>query len=99
MSADYHHKATWLFITALCAAALAAGAWYLHSGAQYTTYRIETHDRVSGLIVDSPVEFHGVEIGRVTKIEEAVLHPQITLLHLRIHVHHGPLGAHRPRDP
>jgi len=69
MSADYHRKATRLFIAILCVAALAAGAWYLRSSAQYTTYRIETHDRVSGLIVDSPVEFHGVDVGNVTKIE------------------------------
>ena len=69
MSADYHRKATLLFTGALCLAALAAGFWYLHSSAQYTTYQIETHDKVSGLIVDSPVEFHGVEVGNVTKVE------------------------------
>ena len=69
MSTDYHWKAKVLFIATLCVAALAAGLWYLHSSAQYTTYRIETRDPVSGLIVDSPVEFHGVEVGSVRKIE------------------------------
>jgi phospholipid/cholesterol/gamma-HCH transport system substrate-binding protein len=48
---------------------LAAGGWYLRSSARYVTYRIEAHDPVSGPIVDSPVELHGVEIGNVARIE------------------------------
>jgi ABC-type transporter Mla subunit MlaD len=68
-STDYHGKAKLLFAAVLCVAALAAGLYYRHYSAQYTTYRVETHDPVSGLIVDSPVEFHGVEVGNVTKIE------------------------------
>ncbi len=44
-------------------------AWYLLSSGQYTTYQIVTRDSVSGLIVDAPVEFHGVEVGKVVKVE------------------------------
>ena len=66
---DYHRKATLLFIAVLSLAALAAGLSYLHSAARYTTYRIQTQDSVSGLIVNSPVELHGVEVGTVAKIE------------------------------
>jgi ABC-type transporter Mla subunit MlaD len=45
---------------------LAAGAiWLAYGAARYTTYEIVTNDPVSGLIADAPVEFHGVEVGRV----------------------------------
>jgi phospholipid/cholesterol/gamma-HCH transport system substrate-binding protein len=71
MSADVHLKARLVFAAVFCASGLAAGAWYLWSSGQYTIYRIETHDPVSGLIADSPVELHGVEVGKVTKIELA----------------------------
>lgn len=43
-------------------------AWYLFSSARYTTYEIRTADPVSGLIADSPVEFHGVEVGKVRRV-------------------------------
>jgi phospholipid/cholesterol/gamma-HCH transport system substrate-binding protein len=82
MAIDFHSKAKLLFVVILCAAALAAGLWYLRSSAQYTTYRIETHDPVSGLIVDSPVELHGVEVGSVTKIE--LTGPQTVGILLRV---------------
>jgi ABC-type transporter Mla subunit MlaD len=82
MTADYHHNAKLLFIAALCLAALAAGFWYVQSLAQYTTYRMETHDSISGLIVDSPVEFHGVEVGYVRKIE--LIDPRTVSILLRV---------------
>ena len=82
MPADYHRKATLLFTAALCAAVLAAGFWYVRSSAQYTMYRIQTHDSVSGLIADSPVEFHGVEVGNVTRIE--LIDPKTVGIVLRV---------------
>src|SRR5438105_3532965 len=69
VSANVVRKARLLFAAVLCAGGLAAGLWYIWSSAQYMTYQIETHDSVSGLIADSPVELHGVEVGKVTKIE------------------------------
>src|SRR5690349_1122195 len=30
---------------------------------------METHDSVHGLVAGAPIEFHGVEVGKVTKIE------------------------------
>ena len=71
MSANVHGKARLIFLALLGAGGLAAGLGYFWSSGQYTTYRIETHDSVSGLIVDSPVELHGVEVGKVTRIELA----------------------------
>jgi phospholipid/cholesterol/gamma-HCH transport system substrate-binding protein len=79
---DFHQKAKLLFIAVLCVILLAAGLWYLRSSAQYTTYRIETHYSVSGLIVDSPVELHGVEVGHVTRIE--LTDPQTVGILLRV---------------
>jgi phospholipid/cholesterol/gamma-HCH transport system substrate-binding protein len=64
-----HLKAKLIFIVVLCVGSLGVAYWYLWSSGQYTTYRLETHDPVSGLIADSPVELHGVEIGKVTSIE------------------------------
>lgn len=55
---------------AALAVVFAAGAvWMAFSSARYTTYQVETQDTVSGLIADSPVEFHGVEVGRVRSVE------------------------------
>lgn len=48
---------------------LASGlVWYLRMESAYLTYQLRTGDAVSGLIVDAPVEFHGVEVGRVAQI-------------------------------
>ena len=44
-------------------------AWKLTSSARYTTYEIRTHDVVSGLIADAPVEYHGVDVGKVKSVE------------------------------
>lgn len=57
-----------VFILLVVAGAL---GWYLAGSAQYTTYQIRTQDSVSGLLVDAPVEFHGVEVGKVQHINLA----------------------------
>src|SRR5689334_907736 len=64
-----HWKARLIFAAALCAGAAAGGGWYLWSSGHYATYRLETHDSVSGLVTDAPVELHGVEVGRVTQVK------------------------------
>lgn len=69
MAIDVYTKGRVLFFAAVGAAGLAALVWYGWSSSQYRTYRIETHDAVSGLIIDSPVELHGVEVGKVSKVE------------------------------
>lgn len=69
MATDVHRTARLIFTATLCAVGFAIGLWYLWSSGQHTTYRIETHDPVSGLIADSPVELYGVEVGKVTQIE------------------------------
>jgi phospholipid/cholesterol/gamma-HCH transport system substrate-binding protein len=44
-------------------------AWYFLASTRYTTFQLRTPDPVSGLIVDAPVEFHGVEVGKVKRVE------------------------------
>lgn len=56
------------FALVLLVGAIAGYAWYLRASSQYTTYQIVTHDSVSGLLVDAPVELHGVEVGKVQQV-------------------------------
>jgi len=64
-----NRRARLLFAGVIVAVFAAGGLWMLLSSTAYTTYRIETTDVVSGLIADAPVEFHGVEVGRVRSVE------------------------------
>jgi phospholipid/cholesterol/gamma-HCH transport system substrate-binding protein len=66
---DPDRKAQILFAAVLVGGLLAAAGWYVTSAAGYTTYQISTKDPVSGLIVDAPIEFHGVDVGKVKQIE------------------------------
>jgi phospholipid/cholesterol/gamma-HCH transport system substrate-binding protein len=59
------HRAWLLFGLLLLLGAAVGLAWYLYSSTGYATFEIRTADPVSGLIADSPVEFHGVEVGKV----------------------------------
>src|SRR6266511_5648703 len=69
MKLDADSKARIAFALVLLLAAAAGAAWYLFSSSRYTTYQIQTHDPVSGLIADAPVEYHGVDVGKVTSVE------------------------------
>src|SRR5690348_9575871 len=68
--ADYvHRKASLLFAAVLFFCVVVALGWLFWSSYQYRTYEMETHDSVHGLVAGAPIEFHGVEVGKVTKIE------------------------------
>ncbi len=71
MKLDADRKAQLLFVAVLVVGFLAGLGWYVASEAGYTTYQISTKDPVSGLIVDAPIEFHGVDVGKVKHIELA----------------------------
>lgn len=71
MKVDAEAKARIAFALTLFVVVAALVTWYAVASLGYTTYRIETRDPVSGLIVDAPVEFHGVDVGKVAKIELA----------------------------
>ena len=57
-----------LFVTVLLISAVAGAIWYSHSVSSYATYQIHTEDPISGLAIDAPIEFHGVEVGKVKAI-------------------------------
>jgi len=62
---------------------LAAGvAWHSLTSTHYTTFEIRTNDSVSGLIADAPVEFHGVEVGKVKTVE--LLDPRLVSIRLSV---------------
>jgi phospholipid/cholesterol/gamma-HCH transport system substrate-binding protein len=69
MKLDADNKARIAFAFVLLLGAAAGIVWYLLSSSRYTTYQIQTHDPVSGLIADAPVEYHGVDVGKVKSVD------------------------------
>lgn len=69
MKNDVNSKARLLFVAFLLISIVAGAIWYVLSASQYAKYQIQTRDSVSGLIADAPIEFHGVEVGKVESIE------------------------------
>jgi ABC-type transporter Mla subunit MlaD len=61
-------RAWWIFVSLLVLTAALAAAWLAIDRGRYTTYELRTHEAVSGLIADAPVEFHGVDVGRVERV-------------------------------
>jgi phospholipid/cholesterol/gamma-HCH transport system substrate-binding protein len=57
-----------MFVTVPLVSIVAGAIWYLNSASRYATYQIHTEDPVSGLAIDAPIEFHGVEVGKVKSI-------------------------------
>ena len=68
MKIDTNTMARLMFVTVLLISTVVGAIWYLHSVSGYATYQIDTPDPVSGLTVDAPIEFHGVEVGKVNNI-------------------------------
>jgi len=69
MKTDINTKARLAFVAFLLISIVAGTIWYFFSASQYATYQIYTQDSVSGLIADAPIEFHGVDVGRVKGIK------------------------------
>jgi len=63
------HRAWVLFGFVLLVSTAAGLTWYMVASTRYGTFDIRTADPVSGLIADSPVEFHGVEVGKVRRVQ------------------------------
>jgi phospholipid/cholesterol/gamma-HCH transport system substrate-binding protein len=58
-----------IFLAVLLLLTVVGAMWYLRSVSRYASYQILTEDPVSGLAVDAPIEFHGVEVGKVKTIK------------------------------
>jgi phospholipid/cholesterol/gamma-HCH transport system substrate-binding protein len=65
MKMSIENRARLAFATVILLGATAVLTWYALTSSRYATYQIRTGDSVSGLIADAPVEFHGVEVGKV----------------------------------
>jgi phospholipid/cholesterol/gamma-HCH transport system substrate-binding protein len=76
-------KARWAFAMVLLLGGAAGLAWFVLESGKYATYQIRTTDSVSGLIVDAPVEFHGVDVGKVARVELIDPKSVNVLLHIR----------------
>jgi phospholipid/cholesterol/gamma-HCH transport system substrate-binding protein len=68
MKVDINTKARLAFAVFLLVSTVAGAGWYFFSVSQYATYQIYTAESVSGLIADAPVEFHGVDVGKVKSV-------------------------------
>lgn len=68
MKVDINTKARLAFAVFLLVSTVAGAGWYFFSVSQYATYQIYTEESVSGLIADAPVEFHGVDVGKVKSV-------------------------------
>jgi phospholipid/cholesterol/gamma-HCH transport system substrate-binding protein len=68
MKNNINIKARLMFVAFLLISVVAGAIRYLVSVNQYATYQIYTEDSVSGLIADAPIEFHGVDVGKVKSI-------------------------------
>ena len=69
MKISVENKARLAFVVVALLGMAAALGWLVVAAGRYATYQMRTQDSVSGLIVDAPVEFHGVEVGRVKRVE------------------------------
>jgi phospholipid/cholesterol/gamma-HCH transport system substrate-binding protein len=75
-------KARLLFVVFLIISISAGAGWYFYSVSRYATYQIYTQEPVSGLIADAPVEFHGVDVGKVKSIR--LVNPRSVSIVVRI---------------
>ncbi len=82
MKISIENRARLAFASVVVLGAIAWLAWRLLTSSQYAIYEIRTHDSVSGLLPDAPVEFHGVEVGRVKEV--ALLDPRTVSVLLNI---------------
>lgn len=86
METNVNYTIVGIFVIALVAAIILAIVW-LSSGfaiEQYSTYMLYMQESVTGLNIDSAVEFNGVNVGTVKSIELNHKNPQLVELLLNI---------------
>lgn len=86
MDKNVNYTVVGIFIISLVISIVLCILW-LSSGfslAQYKTYKIYMQESVSGLSIDSPVEYNGVSVGSVKSIELNENNPQLVELLVNI---------------
>ncbi|SRR5579883_317062 len=86
METNVNYTIVGAFVISLTAAIILAIIW-LSSGLStydYTTYKVYMKESVSGLSIDSPVEFNGVNVGNVTSIEINHRNPQLVKVLIKV---------------
>lgn len=79
METNINYTVVGVFVITLIGAMILAIVW-LSSGfslAQYRTYELRMTESVSGLSIDSPVEYNGVNVGAVSKISLEPHNPRV----------------------
>ena len=69
MTLSITNRARLAFAFAVLLVVVVGALWFYQASGRFKTYQIVTKDSVSGLIAGAPVEFHGVDVGRVTQVE------------------------------
>src|SRR3990167_263035 len=87
MEANVNYTVVGLFVIILTAAFVFGIIW-LSSGAywekEYQTYQVFMQESVSGLNIDSPVEYNGVNVGTVSYISIDQKNPKLVQVLLSI---------------
>lgn len=87
MDTNVNYTLVGAFVIAITAAIVLAIIW-LSSGfsvVPYSNYIIYSQESVSGLSIDAPVEYNGVNVGSVQSIELSAIDPHLVKVLLRIH--------------
>jgi phospholipid/cholesterol/gamma-HCH transport system substrate-binding protein len=86
METNVNYTIVGIFVIVLTSFVVMAIIW-LSSGfaiARYSIYKVYMKESVSGLTVDSAVEFNGVNVGTVKRIEISKKNPNIVILLLNV---------------
>jgi len=83
MARSVESKARLAFAALVLLGVVGVVAWVLLASGRESVYEIRTRDAVSGLIPDAPVEFHGVDVGKVRRVELVDAHSVSILLGIR----------------
>ncbi len=86
METNANYTIVGLFVIVLFAFIVMGMIW-LSAGVtatDYTTYQVLMRESVSGLSVDAPVEFNGVNVGSIKNIEISQKDPQVVIILLNV---------------